>query len=43
MSSQEKYKLIYDWLINNFQYAYSGLYLAYAEFLAIEESFRSNV
>lgn len=38
MSSQEKYKLIYDWLINNFQYAYSGLYRAYAECLATEES-----
>ncbi len=38
MSSQEKYKLIFNWLVNNFQYAYSGLYRAYAECLVTEES-----
>ncbi len=38
MSSQEKYKLIYDWIVNNFQYAYSNLYRAYAECLVREES-----
>ena len=38
MPSQEKYRIIYDWMVNNFKYAYSGLYRAYAECLTREES-----
>lgn len=38
MSDQQKYKIIYDWVVNNFNYAYSGLYLSYAENLVREES-----
>lgn len=31
MSDEEKYKVIFDWCVNYFNYAYSGLYFAYAE------------
>lgn len=37
MSDQEKYKTIFDWIVDNFDYAYSGLYYAYAEALTREE------
>lgn len=37
MSTLEKYQIIYDWIVNNFNYAYSGLYYAYAECLSKEE------
>lgn len=38
MSNQEKYKVIYDWVVDNFNYAYSGLYYAYAECISREET-----
>lgn len=31
MTIEDKYKVIFDWCINYFNYAYSGLYKAYAE------------
>lgn len=31
MTDEEKYRIIFDWCINNFDYAYSGLSYAYAE------------
>lgn len=31
MTEEEKYKMIFDWCINNFDYAYSGLNYAYVE------------
>lgn len=31
MTIENKYKVIFDWCINYFNYAYSGLYYAYAE------------
>ena len=31
MSDEEKYKVIFDWCVNYFNYAYSGLNFAYAE------------
>lgn len=31
MTIEDKYKVIFDWCINYFNYAYSGLYYAYAE------------
>lgn len=31
MTDEEKYKIIFDWCVNHFNYAYSGLYYAYAE------------
>ena len=31
MTDEERYRIIFDWCINNFDYAYSGLNYAYAE------------
>ena len=31
MTDEEKYKIIFDWCVNHFNYAYSGLNYAYAE------------
>ena len=31
MTDEKKYRIIFDWCINNFDYAYSGLKYAYAE------------
>lgn len=31
MTDEEKYKVIFDWCVNYFNYAYSGLNYAYAE------------
>lgn len=38
MTDEEKYKVIFDWVVNNFDYAYSGLNYAYAEQAYREET-----
>lgn len=38
MTDEEKYRIIFDWCINNFDYAYSGLSYAYAEQEIAQES-----
>ena len=38
MTDEEKYKIIFDWCVNYFNYAYSGLSTAYAEQEMFKES-----
>lgn len=42
MTSEQKYKIIYDWIVNHFNYAYSGLYYAFAECLVREVCRRAH-